>query len=123
MDEKRLYQMIRLAHYAQYDGKEDLKLRKYYRGDYIGFALLRTFFLVTIGYVLVVMGIFLYNYEVLMDNLYTLDIQPIIFGLIVGYIVTMAFYMALAVIICSVRYRKSEKNIRKYHAQLQKLEE
>ena len=31
-------------------GKEDLRISKYYRGDYIGLGLLKNFILTTIGY-------------------------------------------------------------------------
>ena len=50
VNEKKIRLMTQLSRYEENDGKEDLKIMKYYRSDYLGVALLKNFFLTTLGY-------------------------------------------------------------------------
>ena len=50
LNEEKVKMMNRLAMYEQGEGKKYLPVSKYYRTDYIGLALIKNFFLVTIGY-------------------------------------------------------------------------
>ena len=50
VDERKVRLMTRLARYEQREGREALRINKFYRSDYIGLALLRNFFMTTIGY-------------------------------------------------------------------------
>ena len=75
LEEKRLRLMIRLARYEQQDGKDDLKISKYYRRDYVAFALLKNFFLITVTYALVLGMIIMYHLDFLLDHIHPLDDQ------------------------------------------------
>lgn len=50
LNEEKIKIMNKLAMYEQGEGKKYLPVSKYYRSDYIGLALIKNFFLVTIGY-------------------------------------------------------------------------
>ena len=89
IDEKRLRLMIRLARYEQKDGKEDLRISRYFRRDYVGAALLKNFFLATIAYVLILLLIVIGNLDLLMDSLSDWNLQPIIAAVILGYLFTL----------------------------------
>ena len=52
-DEDRVRAMIGLTRYENGSGKEALRLRKYYRTDYLALELIKTFFLATIAYILI----------------------------------------------------------------------
>ena len=52
VNEEKVKIMNRLAMYEHGEGRKYLPVSRYYRSDYIGLALIRNFFLVTIGYVL-----------------------------------------------------------------------
>ena len=43
LDEKKIRLMTELAKYEKKHGKEDLRISRYYRSDYLGLALLRIF--------------------------------------------------------------------------------
>ena len=50
INEEKVKIMNRLAMYEKRGGKKYLPVSRYYRSDYIGLALIKNFFLVTIGY-------------------------------------------------------------------------
>ena len=53
--------------------KNYLPVSKYYRSDYIGLALIKNFFLVTIGYGLALAGVAAYFGEYLMENIHKIE--------------------------------------------------
>mgnify|MGYP006891124752 CR=1 FL=1 len=53
LNEEKIKIMNRLAMYEQGEGKKYLPVSRYYRSDYIGLAMIKNFFLVTISYCLV----------------------------------------------------------------------
>ena len=52
--------MTKIAMYEQGKGRRYLPVSKYYRSDYIGLALIKNFFLVTIGYALAIAAVAVY---------------------------------------------------------------
>ena len=53
LNEEKIKIMNKLAMYEQGEGKKYLPVSRYYRSDYIGLAMIKNFFLVTIGYCLI----------------------------------------------------------------------
>ena len=45
VDEKKIRTMIELARYEEGEGKEDLRIRHFYRGDYLTVQLIKNWFL------------------------------------------------------------------------------
>lgn len=70
LNEEKIKIMNKLAMYEQGEGKKYLPVSKYYRSDYIGLALIKNFFLVTIGYGLALAGVAAYFGEYLMENIH-----------------------------------------------------
>ena len=65
LNEEKIKIMNKLAMYEQGEGKKYLPVSRYYRSDYIGLAMIKNFFLVTIGYCLILAGIAAYFAEYL----------------------------------------------------------
>ena len=55
LNNQKIKKMHKLAVYESGVGKEDLAVSNYYRSDYIGLALIKNFFLTTIGYGILLM--------------------------------------------------------------------
>ena len=53
LKEEKIRLMTKLARYESGEGKEELRIARYYRSDYIGLALFRNFFLASIGYLVI----------------------------------------------------------------------
>ena len=49
LDVQKIKKMHKLAAYESGEGKQHLAISNYYRSDYIGLALIKNFFLSTIG--------------------------------------------------------------------------
>ena len=73
INEEKVKIMDQLAVYEKQEGRKYLPVSKYYRSDYIGLALIKNFFLVTIGYGLILAVIAAYNLEYLLDNVHRLN--------------------------------------------------
>ena len=63
INEEKVKIMDSLALYEKQEGRKYLPVSKYYRSDYIGLALIKNFFLVTIGYGLILALAAAYNLE------------------------------------------------------------
>lgn len=120
-NERKLRQMIRVARFEQKIGAEDLRIHKYYRRDYVAFAMIRNFFIVTIGYGLLLGVLLLYNMEFLLNNLKNLNIRPLLISIGTGYLFVLALYSVLVYTIRSLRYLRAERRVKKYYKEMKKL--
>ena len=77
VNEEKVKIMNRLAMYEHGEGRKYLPVSRYYRSDYIGLALIRNFFLVTIGYILGLAGVAAYFSEYLMDNVNKINLVEV----------------------------------------------
>ncbi len=114
--------MNHLAMYENNAGKTYLPISKFYRSDYIGMALIKNFFLVTIGYLLLVAMIFAYFAEYLQSSFHKMYFVTLGSELIIGYLVVLAVYTVLTYVQYSVRYHRAKKSVKQYYIQLTKLE-
>ena len=74
INEEKVKIMTKLAMYEQGKGRKYLPVSRYYRSDYIGLALIKNFFLVTIGYALIVAAVAVYFGEYLLENIHKMDL-------------------------------------------------
>ncbi|HIU77001.1 MAG TPA: hypothetical protein IAC62_14030 [Candidatus Pelethocola excrementipullorum] len=122
LNKERVGLMTKLARYEKREEKRYLKIGKYYRSDYIGIALLKNFFASTIAYILILVLIFVYQIEALMQRLNDLNIQPMIFEAVAGYIIMLAIFSGITYTVASIRYAKAIKSVEAYDGALKKLE-
>ena len=122
VDEERLKIMTGLARFENGKGGRELQIRSYSLREYLLLALVRTFFLTTIGFAglvaLAVMG----NLTYLLDHIVGVDIRALVLFLGTAYIGMLAFYMAVALITSYVRYKKAGERVRKYEKELRRLD-
>lgn len=114
INEEKVKIMTKIAMYEQGKGRRYLPVSKYYRSDYIGLALIKNFFLVTIGYALAIAAVAVYFGEYLMENIHKMNLVSM--GI---YIIVV--YSVLTYIQYSVRYYKAKKSVREYYSQLTEL--
>ena len=68
LNERKIRLMTQLAIYEKNGGKEDIKLSKYYKGDYSRFQAWKTAVAITIGYILLLAVAAVYKLEYLIDE-------------------------------------------------------
>lgn len=121
INEEKVKIMTKIAMYEQGKGRRYLPVSKYYRSDYIGLALIKNFFLVTIVYALAIAAVAVYFGEYLMENIHKMNLVSMGIYIIVGYAVVLVVYSVLTYIQYSVRYYKAKKSVREYYSQLTEL--
>ena len=121
LNEEKIKIMNKLAMYEQGEGKKYLPVSRYYRSDYIGLALIKNFFLVTIGYCLVLAGIAAYFGEYLVDNIHKMDLVAVGRNAVIGYVVVLVVFSVATYIQYSVRYHKAKKSVKEYYQELTQL--
>ena len=122
LNEEKIKIMNRIALYEKTEGKKYLPVSRYYRSDYIGLALIKNFFLVTIGYFLVVASVAVYYADFLMDNIHKMDLVVVGRNILIGYGAVLAGYSLLTYILYTIRYHRAKKSVRGYYQDLTKLE-
>lgn len=121
LDQNRIRLMTNLARYEGGTGKEDLRISKYYRGDYIGIGLLKNFILTTFGYFLVWGAIIAYNMEYLLDNLHKVNMSVVILEFVIGYILFLILYSTVTWIRRRRRYEAARESVKVYYNGLGEL--
>ena len=97
------------------------KLAMYERSDYIGLALIKNFFLVTIGYCLIVAAVAVYFGEYLLENIHKMNLIMLGVYIVIGYLIVLVAYSVLTYIQYSVQYYRAKKSVREYYSQLTEL--
>lgn len=113
--------MTKLAIYEQTEGKEDIKLGKYFRRDYVRLKILHNIVAVTIGYLLVLAMIIAYQMEYLIKEAVNLDyigMGKIILGV---YVIVITVYVMAAMVGYGLYYDYSRKKLAKYFRMLRLL--
>lgn len=106
--------MTKLALYETGEGKEDIRLSKYYKTDYVRLQILKTILAVTVGYLLILLMVVLYKSEYLIAQAVNLDYRAIGVTVLVIYVVLLTIYTVGAIIGYSIKYDLSRGKLTRY---------
>lgn len=121
LNNRKVRLMSRLAMYEQKEGREDVRLSKYFRTDYVRLNVLRTVVSVTFGYLLILLLLVVYHSEYLIQEAVTLDYKGILLRYVGIYVIILVVYVSLAMIGYMLKYRMSRKKLAKYFRMLRRL--
>ncbi len=121
LNNRKVRLMSRLAMYEQSEGKEDVRMSKYFRTDYVRLNVLKTVVAVTLGYLLVLVLLIVYHSEYLIREAVTLDYKGILLRYAGIYIIILVVYCSFAMIGYMLKYRASRKKLAKYFRMLRRL--
>lgn len=121
INEEKVKIMNKLAMYEKGEGRKYLPVSKYYRSDYIGLAMIKNFFMVTIGYVLILAAVAAYFGEYLLNNIHKMNIVNMGIYILAGYAIVLVVYSLLTYIQYSVKYHRAKKSVKKYYELLTEL--
>ena len=122
LKEEKIRLMTKLARYESGEGKEELRIARYYRSDYIGLAMFRNFFLASLAYLVILLLVGAYFAEFLAESLHTLNIAWIGILIVIGYLIAIGVYSAVTYTIHSLRYGRAKKGVAAYERKLRELE-
>lgn len=123
LNEEKVKIMTHMAIYEKHKGKKTMKMTKYFRGDYVSWNLIKTILSVTIAYLLGLLCWGLYHLEYLLENIYTLDIVPLVKNILFYYAVSLGIYVVLGYIVYNIKYSKAMKSLKKYRQGLKTIKQ
>lgn len=121
LNEKKIKIMMDLSRYENVYGKEELKTVRYYRSDYLAFALFRNFFLITLGYAVIIGLVALYHMEYILNNIQNMNIVYLGGLVVIGYLLLLVVYSIATYARFSIKYKKCRKGVHLYDRKLAEL--
>lgn len=123
LNEERIILMTHMASYEEHEGKKNVAVGNYFRGDYIGLQVLKSIISATIAFV-IVFGMFIfYDFEGFMLNIYKMDLLGFAKNILLIYIGIVGSYALISYFVYLNRYNKAKKSLRCYNNNLKKLSE
>ena len=121
LNEERIKLMTKMAAYEADEGKKNVAIGNYFRGDYIGLQVIKSIISATIAFV-IVFGLFVfYDFEVFMSDIYKMDLLGFGRTVITAYLIFLAVYALISYMIYTYRYAKAIKSLKMYYNNLKKL--
>ena len=121
LNEERIILMTKMASYEANEGKKNVAIGSYFRGDYIGWQVLKSIISATIAFV-VVFGVYIYyDFEAFMTDIYKMDLIEFARHILSMYLWTTGIYAVTAYVVYTIRYMKAMKSLKLYYMNLRKL--
>ncbi|MEE8825813.1 MAG: hypothetical protein SOH48_00130 [Eubacteriales bacterium] len=118
----RFEQMVSLARFESGRDGKMLKIARYYKSDYIAVQMIKTFFLTSIGLVLVI-GLFAAgNMNMILDSIDNWNLTVVAAVMLIAYILILAAYLAVTYLTASRRWNRARKIAEIYEKKLRELE-
>ena len=121
LNEERIILMTKMASYEENEGKKNMAIGKYFRGDYIAIQVMKSVLCATIAYVICFALYIFYDFETFMQDIYKIDLVSFAKNTLMYYVVVVVAYGAISYGICSYRYAKAKKSLKCYYNNLKKL--
>lgn len=121
LNQERIKLMTRMASYENNQGRKNMSIGSYFRGDYIGMQVMKSIIYATIAYAVLFAVYIYYDLENFMQDIYKMDLLQFAKNVIFYYAVFVACYVIISYIIYSFRYSKAKKSLKKYYYNLKQL--
>ncbi len=122
LNEERIILMTKLAAYEAGEGKQNVKIGNYFRSDYIAVQVLKSVVSASIAFALVFALYIFYDMEQFMQDLYKMDLVAFARNVLIWYGVTVVSYGVATYIICTYRYSRVRRSLKRYYHNLKKLD-
>lgn len=121
INEEKVILMTKLASYESNEGKKNIRIVNYFRGDYIGFQVLKSVIAATVSFFALFAVYAFYNFEQLMQDVYKMDLLEYGKSIVILYLCTVGGYGVISYILCNVKYSKAKSSLKHYYNNLKKL--
>jgi hypothetical protein len=113
--------MTKLAVYESKEGREDIRLSKYFKTDYVRYQVIKSILSATLGYALILVLIILYKSEYIIKYAITMDYKTIGLYVLGFYLMIITIYGLASVVGYSIKYDLSRKKLARYFKLLKRL--
>lgn len=121
LNEERIRLMTRMACYEDQEGRKNVAIGNYFRGDYIGLQVIKSIISATIAYVIMFAMFIFYDFEIFMADLYKMDLLDFAKSVIIYYLIFTAVYALISYGVYTYRYTRARKSLKTYYNNLKKL--
>ena len=122
LNENKVKMMTKMAIYEKNEGKKMLRTAKYYKGDYVSLAVLKSTIATTFAFIIVALMVVLCNTESIIRQINSMDYAALGKKIIVYYVLALIVYAVISGIYSAYQYDKTRSGIKKYIMRLNKLE-
>lgn len=122
LNEEKIRLMTGIAMYEKKANKEIFPVTRYFKSDYVGVRMIRSFLMYTLTCAIILGMWILYQIE---DILNTMDISVLLESakyIAVLYAAGLVLYLLITFIVYIKRYNRASKSLKVYQAKLRRLE-
>ena len=120
LNEEKIRQMTELALLKKRKGEQMFEIDNYFKEDYVGKHMLRSFFVYTVCFALVVVLAILYNLENLMSSMNPIGLLSVVYILI--YVLGLLRFEIITYRFFSKKYDEAQKDLKIYNDRLNYFE-
>lgn len=121
LNEERIKLMTKLAIYEQKQGKQEIPMSRYYRGDYVSYHLILSAITATLGFVIALAVAVSCQLQYLIDHITTMDILAVGRNVLAIYVVFLAVFLGISYLYYSTKFDNTREELKKYNANLKQL--
>ena len=121
LNNEKIRLMTRMASFDEIEGKKDIAVNGYFRGDYICFQVVKSAIYGTVAFGVVLALYLLYNLETFLADFYKMDMMTFAKDWLTRYVVVLLAYLLISYFVYAFRFTRSKRRIRMYQQQLKKL--
>lgn len=122
LNENKVKMMTKMAIYEKNEGKNMIRNARYYKGDYVALAALKSTIATTFAFIIIVIMIAICNTETILRQINSMDYVTLGKRIAVYYIIALIIYAVISGMYSAYQYDKSRSGIKKYFMRLNKLE-
>ncbi len=123
LNEEKISLMTKLALYEQKEGRKQIPMSGYYKGDYVSLNVLNSVIIGTIAYLLIIGTIILINAESLVEKLTEIDLIATGKQILTYYLIFIVCYIVVAYIFYRWKFKAVRVKLNQYNADLKQLYE
>lgn len=121
VDQDKVILMTKLASYETNEGKKNMSVGNFFRTDYISWQVLKSIVSATIAFAVIMALVLVYDFEILMVDIYKTDLLAYGKKILVWYAVFVGGFSVITYIVYTYRYSKVRKSLKLYYHNLKKV--
>ncbi len=121
LNRDRVILMTKMASFEENEGKKSISICKYFRGDYIGWQVIKSVIASTVAYFVVLAAYIFYNFEALIEEIYEIDLKTYGKNMIYIYVCFVVCFGVITYIVYALRYQRAKKDLKRYYGNLKRL--
>lgn len=122
LNENKVKMMTKMAIYEKNEGRRMLRNARYFKGDYVALAVLKSTIATTFAFIILAVMIVVCNAEIIISQINSMDYAVLGRKIAAYYIAALIIYAVISGVYSAYQYDRSRSGIKKYFMRLNKLE-